>query len=268
MAVERVTWVSWREAWSRMPEIWEGWGWWWNSERRRNAFVNVLRLRSVNCRGEARELVSGWPQEPPLEIEVRLGRRPSPTPLDHVVVHLLTVKFDSIDARAEYQRERWSTPFPVPFGPFGRTPFQIQSAPQRLVETAEVDVGRAELAWEEFCDALRRYELPDGAFDRVGSGEGDQDQKRRRAAYRGALSTWMAPQALNSLRKEKPEDIATRFKDHCKKHDPNLLPLLPERPRSMAGPIQRIIEQRVSQVRAAARKRTVSKKPVTTNKGH
>src|SRR5262245_24051890 len=197
VAVERVTWISWPEGWSRMPEIWEGWA--WNAEHRQKAFVNVLRLRNVNYRGKAREIAFyGIPRLDPM---VELGLRPDPTPLDRVVAGLLRVSFSSFYAEAEYQRDKWSAP---PSFPSQRLPFSSV----RVVETAKADVSEAELAWEELRDALYRYEVPDGAqlnsFSREHwsgdvrialatsstprlSGTGTREHRSRRAAYKGPL---------------------------------------------------------------------------------
>ena len=54
MAVKPVTWVPWAQARSDMFKICARWS--WDSNDADKAFVNVLRLRKVSYKGEAREI--------------------------------------------------------------------------------------------------------------------------------------------------------------------------------------------------------------------
>ena len=72
---------------------------------------------------------------------------------------------------------------------------------------------------------------------------------KQRAAYRAALSAWMAPQQLPHLQRMGPAAISLEFKSHCERHSPGIVPLLPKRLRSMEGVIERIIKRRVEALR-------------------
>jgi hypothetical protein len=76
--------------------------------------------------------------------------------------------------------------------------------------------------------------------------------RRRRGAYIGALSEWMARMPIDTLRRMTPDAIAREFKVYCERERPELLPLLPKRLRSMHRIIERIIEGRVEAAKAAA----------------
>ncbi len=215
MADKPVTWVPWAIARSNMPKICSRWS--WDSNHADRAFVNVLRLRKVSIRGEAREI----------EIGSYWGGSRKPIQLQHVVAGLLNVT----NSRAEYDRTP-SSAIPA----FGRLP--LHTAPWPTVQKAMAHVSGAELAWEEFCDKLNTYELPDGATQNP-----DPAGERQRAPYRGALAEWMARKGIRVLRRMTPLDIASDFKGYCETQQRKLLPLLPLRLRSMEGTIRRIINE-------------------------
>jgi hypothetical protein len=73
---------------------------------------------------------------------------------------------------------------------------------------------------------------------------------QRRAAYSDELELWMAHQQLTVLQRMDPPTISRQFKSHCETHLPGLLPLLPQRLRSMENVIQRIISRRRESVRS------------------
>jgi hypothetical protein len=68
---------------------------------------------------------------------------------------------------------------------------------------------------------------------------------KQRAAYRAALSAWMAPQQLPHLQRMGLAAISLEFKSHCEQHLPRMVPLLPRRLRSIEPVIERIINRRV-----------------------
>jgi hypothetical protein len=242
MANERVTWVSWPVARSRMREICSYWS--WDSCHADNAFVNALRLRGVSYRGKACEIDPVFGS--PIATEFSIGRSANTDRIEVIVAGLLAISRDG--SRVEYERERWASHPAI-----GRLP--LRTALQPVVETAVADVSTAELAWEEFRSALKKYELPQGATPNPDSAEIPavfQDQKKQRAAYRGALAEWMASKKLGSLRKMKPQDIASDFKAHCEAERRDLLRQLPKRLRAMEPAIERIIDQRVKRARADA----------------
>jgi hypothetical protein len=76
---------------------------------------------------------------------------------------------------------------------------------------------------------------------------------QRRAAYRGALDSWMAQQQLPVLQKMAATAIARELKSHCEQRLPGVVPLLPKRLRSMEGVIERIIKRRVEALRTQNR---------------
>jgi hypothetical protein len=76
---------------------------------------------------------------------------------------------------------------------------------------------------------------------------------QRRAAYRGALDSWMAQQQLSVLQKMGATAIAREFKSHCEQRLPGVVPLFPKRLRSMQGVIERIIRRRVEALRTQNR---------------
>jgi hypothetical protein len=70
------------------------------------------------------------------------------------------------------------------------------------------------------------------------------ETRKRRGAYKGPLVEWTAPKPLQLLERMGPSAIAADFRAHCEIERPDLLPLLPNRPRSMEPVIERIIEGR------------------------
>jgi hypothetical protein len=232
MADKPYKWVSWSDARFRMPEIWSGWaepGWCDHADR---AFVNALRHRNVSYGGDARENSNDY--------TARLSR--TPIRLENVVAGLLSV---TSYGRAEYERARlraapaWD---------------KLDTIPQSIVENATADVSGAKLVWEEFRDQLIKYELPDGATPNPDPAEGPSGygEKRLKAAYKGPLAEWMAPQNLKYLARRDPADIAADFKFYCTER-PDLLPLL--RLRSMEGTIMRIIRNRTAKHAAVRTKK-------------
>jgi hypothetical protein len=136
------------------------------------------------------------------------------------------------------------------------------------------DVGRAPIACTK-CPLPMRV-----AATREKSSTADQEERsgslhadigpqkksagKQRAAYKAALSAWMAPQQLPILQRMGPAAIARVFKSHCEQHLPKLLPLLPKRPRSMEGVIERIIKRRVEALRTKNR----NPSPLSTANNH
>jgi hypothetical protein len=83
--------------------------------------------------------------------------------------------------------------------------------------------------------------------------------KRQRAAYSGELELWMAEQKLSVLLRMDAAAVARRFKFHCDQHLPGVVPLLPQRLRSMENLIEQIISRR--------RARTKDHSPSTARSG-
>ena len=78
----------------------------------------------------------------------------------------------------------------------------------------------------------------------------DRARSQQRAAYAGPLAGWMAPKPLGVLQRMTPAAVAADFKLYCEQERPDLLPLLPNRLRSMEPLIERIVADRVAAVRA------------------
>jgi hypothetical protein len=222
MAVKPQDWESWWLARGRMPEIWGGWSETWMQDHATATMVVALRSGKVQIRGEARALDYPWGS---LLIEdvvsklrrLRLG-------LDRVTVEYGVGPVDN------------SLPFPS---------LGLKSA---------VIIG-AELVWPEFRAELIRTGLPACAEPNPDPTElltSDPrfKQRRRKAAYKGALAVWMAPQNLGLLRRMGSEKIASGFRSYCETKRTELLPLLPKRLRSMHGPIERIMKERQAKVDA------------------
>lgn len=73
---------------------------------------------------------------------------------------------------------------------------------------------------------------------------------RQRAGYSNALEFWIAHQQLTVLQRMGPAAISRQFKSHCEQHLPGVVPLLPQRLRSMENVIQRIISRRRESARS------------------
>src|SRR5205085_7940236 len=107
---------------------------------------------------------------------------------------------------AEYERNGWNP---------GLTLGPIHTQPRPIIENATVDVSGAELAWEEFRDALSKYELPRNATPTPDPVERQSGYGKQRAGYKGAIAEWMARKGVKLLLRMTIDAIAADFKSYC-----------------------------------------------------
>jgi hypothetical protein len=111
----------------------------------------------------------------------------------------------------------------------------------------------ARVHWPALVEALAAAGFAVSSGSALSSSGPDADSRRQRGAYKGALEAWLAAKPLAQLRRMSVDAIAKAFRDYCERKRPELLPLLPRRPRSMEPAIQRIIDRRVEAAQAGTK---------------
>jgi hypothetical protein len=169
VTVKPLDWVSWSEARTQMPVIWDVWR--YLPARADRAMINCLRRGKVTNRGEAYETLRlfGW------YLSTLYDR---PLQLQEVVTGLSALRFTPRETVVEYEITEIGSV---------RTPDGPVPAPLKVRRTAVI-IG-AELAWTELRYDLIRFELPAGATP------DDEEPSTNRRKGRIPKPVWKAAQA-------------------------------------------------------------------------